>query len=104
MEVCVKLRYNELDDIPSYYHLLNIKVHYTCIKNINIDIKSICDDRGAWIHCEFTNGRRYTAMVFNEKHYSQEIKKIKDMVREDIEQQLIVINKRMEILKKSIKS
>lgn len=97
----MKLKYKELNNIPNYYRLLNIKVYNIYIKGISINIKTIHDDQGARIHCEFTNGNKYTALVFNEKHYNQEINKIQQMTYNDIEQQARIVRKKMlELLRK----
>lgn len=97
----MKLKFKELNNIPTYYHLLNIKRYNIEIKSIIININSIHQDQGARIHCEFTNGNKYTALVFNEKHYNQEIIKIQQMTYDDIEQQTRVVRKRMlEMLRK----
>lgn len=101
----MKLKYKELNNIPTYYHLLNIKIYNIYIKDISINIKSIHNDQGARIHCEFTNGNKYTALVFNEKHYNQEISKIQQMAYNDIEQQAMIVRKKMlELLRKDRRS
>lgn len=101
----MKLKYKELDNIPNYYRLLNIKIYNIYIKGISINIKSIHNDQGARIHCEFTNGNKYTALVFNEKHYNQEISKIQQTTYNDIEQQARAVRKKLlELLRKDQKS
>ena len=79
----MKLNCKQLDNIPSYYKILDIKRYYISIKYISIDI--VEQDKGAKIMCDFTNGNRYTALVFSEKHYNEELKKIKQMVYNNLE-------------------
>lgn len=74
----MKLNYKQLDNIPSFYRLLDIKNYNIVIKYIIIDI--IEQNNGAKIMCNFNNGCKYTALVFSEKHYNQEINHIKQLV------------------------
>ena len=59
------------------------------LKSKLVDIEIIEFHNGTKTTCKMLDGSRYTSMVYNEKHYKEELRAIRHRIYVDIEKYLI---------------
>lgn len=72
--------------LPSFYKMLNLGVFI--LKSKLVDIEIIEFHNGTKTTCKMLDGTRYTSMVYNEKHYNEELRAIRHRIYKDIENYL----------------
>lgn len=72
--------------LPSFYKMLNLGVF--TLKSKLVDIEIIEFHNGTKTTCKMLDGTRYTSMVYNEKHYNEELRAIRHRIYKDIENYL----------------
>lgn len=72
--------------LPSFYKMLNLGVF--TLKSKLVDIEIIEFHKGTKTTCKMLDGSKYTSMVYNDKHYKEELREIRHRIYKDIEKYL----------------